>query len=321
MKRQIIFMYSGQGSQYYHMGKELYENHSRFKFWMDHCDEIVHPLIQTSLTDVLYRGQGKSEPFDHILYTNPALLCIKYSLTRVLMEMGIIPDFLLGYSLGEITASVVSGVVSLEEGIQFVVAKAELVEKKTQQAQMLAVVEPQEIMSEFPSLFQGCRLTGKNFQKNFVVSGLPNDIQQLQAELSKRNVISQILPVKYGFHTELIDPIEEELKQLVRKISPAPIEIPIISSSKNKTIQEISENYVWDVLRNPVDFEKTIAWTLSKGDYIYIDVGPSGSLDTFVKYILPPDSNSIPLQMINQFGKDLNSMEKLRTSLSDLLSN
>ena len=315
MKKQIIFMYSGQGSQYYHMGKELYENSVRFKFWMDHCDKIVHPLIETSIIDVLYRGQGKRDPFDRILHTNPALLSIKYSLSRVIMEMGIQPDYLLGYSLGEITAAIVSGALSLEEGLQLAVGKAKLVEQKSQLAEMLAIVESPEIMSEFPELFQNCWITGKNFKNNFVVSGLPKDIQYLREGLKEKNKISQILPVKYGFHTELIDSIEEEYKELVRKLNPAAIGIPIISSLKNERIQEVNVDYFWEVIRHPVDFEKTIDWVLKLGDFVFIDVGPSGSLATFVKYILPANSESLSLQMLNQFGKDLNSLEKLRTSL------
>jgi acyl transferase domain-containing protein len=298
------------------MGKELYENHSRFRYWMDHCDKIVHPIVQISLIDVLYRGQGKSEPFDQILYTNPSLLCIEYSLSRVLLEMGIQPDFLLGYSLGEITASVVSGVMSLEDGIQLVVGMARLVEAKTQLVEMLAVIESQEIMTTFPDLFQNCWLTGKNFQRSFVVSGLPNDIRHLQEGLNQQNIISQKLPVKYGFHTALMDPIEEEFKKLVRSIKLLPMGIPIISSLTTATVQEVNDDHIWEVIRYPVEFEQTIRLMLHKEDYIFIDVGPSGTLATFVKYLLTSNSNSLHLEAINPFGRDLSSIEKLRTSLS-----
>jgi acyl transferase domain-containing protein len=308
-------MFSGQGSQYYQMGKELYENHAQFKYWMDCCDEMVSPLIQTSLIDILYRGAGKSEPFDRLLYTNPALLCIEYSLVSILKGMGIQPDFLLGYSLGEITASVVSDAISLEDGIQLVVEVSKFVEKTMQPAEMLSIMESKNMMAEFPDLFHHCWLTGTNFQKNFVVCGLSNNIQQLQRGLNKKNIVSQILPVKYGFHTQLIDSYEEEFKQLVRKINPLPVRIPVISSLKTEIIQELNEDYLWEVIRYPANFERTVDWILQKDDYIFIDAGPSGSLATFVKYILPPNSNSIPLQMINQFGRDLNSIEKLRTSL------
>ncbi len=312
-------MFSGQGSQYYEMGRELYLHHSRFKLWMDHCNSIVSPLIGASLVDIIYNEQvNKSEPFDQIVYTNPALLCIEYSLARILMEMSVQPDYLLGYSLGEITASVVSGAVSLEEGIQWVVDYAKLLQKDSRPAGMLAIIESVDIMSRYPDLFQNCWLTGKNFQSNFVVGGLSDDIQDLQAALNQKNMISQRLPVNYGFHTPLMDSLEDEVKQLFQRLNLSPIEIPVISSQIAEEIFEFGDNYLWDVVRRPVEFEKTINSMLQNGDYIFIDVGPSGSLSTFVKYLLPPGSNSQHFEVINQFGKDLNSIEKLETALNRL---
>ena len=308
-------MFSGQGSQYYQMGKELYENHEQFRYWMDQCDEMVSPLIRTSLIEVLYQGKGKSESFDNILYTNPALLCIEYSMFQVLKGMEIHPDFLLGYSLGEIVASAVSGAISLEDGMQLVVNIARLAKAKTQPADMLAIIESKTIMAEFPDLFHQCWLTGTNFQSHFVVGGLPHTIRHLQAGLNEKNVTSQLLPVRYGFHTELIDPMEEECKQLGRRIKLSPVEIPIISSLKTEMIQELNEEYLWEVIRYPVDFERTINNILEKGEYVFIDLGPSGSLATFVKNILSSNSGSASLPTINQFGRDLNAIEKLRTCL------
>jgi bacillaene synthase trans-acting acyltransferase len=315
MNKQIIFMFSGQGSQYYQMGKELYENHEQFRYWMDHCDEMVSPLIQTSLIDILYRSEGKSKPFDRLLYSNPALLCIEYSLFNVLKGMGIEADFLMGYSLGEIIASVVSGSISLKDGIQLVVDLSKFAEEKSKPAEMLAIMESKTLMNEFPELFKDCWLTASNFKANFVVCGFSNTIQALQQNLNKKGITSQLLPVRYGFHTELIDPFETEYKQRVRKIHPLPHKIPIISSLRTEIVRELDEDYFWEVIRYPINFEKTIEQVLKKGDYIFIDVGPSGSMATFVKYILPSDSASISFQMINPFGKDLNSVEKLQASL------
>ncbi|MES2824522.1 MAG: acyltransferase domain-containing protein [Pseudomonadota bacterium] len=315
MKKSIVFMFSGQGSQYYQMGKELYEMHPRFKLWMDHCDKILCPLIDISLIDVLYHQGKKTETFDKILYTNPALLCIEYSLARVLMEMGFKPDYLLGYSLGEITASVVSGAVSLEEGIRLTVEYAKLLEKESPAAAMLAVIESTQVTIQYPELFENCWVTGINFKKSFVVSGLPQDVQRLQLALNEKNIISQKLPVNFGFHTELMDPLEEKFKQLVRKINISPIRTPIISALRMASIEEINTDYLWEVTRYPIEFEKTINSILQQGSYIFIDVGPSGTLATFVKYLLPADSDSLYVEVINQFGKDLKSLEKLTVSL------
>jgi acyl transferase domain-containing protein len=186
-------------------------------------------------------------------------------------------------------------------------------------AEMLAIIEPREIMIEMPDLFKNCWVTGTNFPKNFVISGLSHYIRQLKRGLDDSNKLFQKLPVKYGFHTELIDTIEEDFKQLVHSIEMGPITIPIISALKHETVEKINADFFWEVIRYPVDFEKTIKTMLVNGDYIFIDAGPSGILATFVNYNLTVDSASRTLQMINQFGKDLSSMERLRTSISNFI--
>ncbi len=313
MDQPIVFMFSGQGSQYYQMGKELYENHPRFKLWMDHCDEIVQPLLQTSLIDILYQESHKrSLPFEKTEQTNPALLCIEYSLTRILMEMDIQPHYLLGYSLGEVTACVISGALALEDGIEWVVDFAKLIEQGTPPASMLAILESVDIMTQFPTLFQHCWLTGKNFPKNFVVSGLPEHIQALQHGLNQQKILFKQLPVRCGFHTPLLDPLEARFKQLSQHLSLASPTLPMISSSLGGLVQEIDDDYFWEVIRHPVDFEKTLHILLQHEDCMFIDVGPSGSLATFVKYLLPPHSKSRHMEVLNPFGKDLQSLEKLK---------
>lgn len=308
-------MFSGQGSQYYEMGKELYENNEQFRYWMDRCSEIAYPLIEISLIDVLYRGKKKSEAFDNIVYTNPALLSIQYSMFKLLKEMNIYPDFLLGYSMGELHAAVASEGISLEDGIKISVEIAKLTNEYTQPAGMLAIVGSKSMMRHYPDLFNNCNLTAENFQDNFVVSGLPTVIENLHKSLNKENIISQVLPVKYGFHTKLIDCIENAYQEIFKNIQVDFPKIPMISSLQRGTVQELNADYIWKAIRNPVNFKQTIERVLETGDYTFIDIGPSGTLSTFVKYILPPGSDSISLQMINQFGKDLNVIQKLKTCL------
>jgi acyl transferase domain-containing protein len=315
MKKPIVFMFSGQGSQYYQMGKELYENHPRFKLWMDHCNSIVHPLINASLIDILYRHHNKSDPFDRVLYTNPAIICIEYSLARMLMEQGIRPDYLLGYSLGEMTAAIVSGAMSLEDGIHLVVHCAQILEDETPAAGMLAIIDSKAIIQKFSDAFKNCWVTATNFNKNFVVGGLYNDIEKLHAFLKSKNIISQRLAVNYGFHTSLINPLENAIVKIGRRINFSVPNIPVISSLETDQIMDINETHLWRVTRLPVEFEKTIFTLIQKKDYIFIDVGPSGTLATFVKYILPPNSTSVYLEIMNQFGKDLSVLEKLKINL------
>lgn len=315
MKKSIIFMFSGQGSQYHQMGKELYENHSRFRYWLNHCDALVEPMIGTSLIQQLYRTGSRSTPFDRLLYTNPALLSIEVCLAKILQEAGCHPDYLMGYSLGEITASVVSDALELEEGLLLTVDLAKKVEKKCSLAEMMVVMSPLEVIDELPELFQQCHVTGNNFSDNFVVSGFPESMQRLKQALDARRVLTQILPLKYGFHTGAIDIIKDDFKFLIDKMNIRPFSIPVISTMRAAQVTQIDTSYYWDALRQPVKFHQTVEWMIRQGDYLFIDVGPSGSLATFVKYILPPDSQSFPLSMMNPFGRDIDSLNKLFTQL------
>lgn len=315
MCKPIVFMFSGQGSQYYQMGKELYEKHPRFKLWMDHCDSIAFPLLGRSLVEIIYSSE-KVVPFDEICYSNPALLSIEFSLAKILMEAKIQPDILLGYSLGELTAQVTSGAVSLNDGIRFSIEIAELIKQESPNAGMLAVIDSADIISQYPKLFESCWLTAKNFENNFVVGGIRKDIEQLHRELLKKKIVNQILPVNYGFHTQLMEPLKNKMLKLCKSLVYCPSRIPTYSSLGPNLQVKLSEEHIWQVFRYQVDFSGAINSLLDKGEHIFIDVGPSGTLATFVKYLMKPNSSSQFFEVVNQFGRDLNSLHKLTQNIS-----
>jgi acyl transferase domain-containing protein len=309
-------MFSGQGSQYYQMGRELFENHSRFKIWMKHCDAIVEPMLGRSLIDIIYQdGRSKMEPFDELRYTNPAILCFEYCLTKILMESKIEPDYLLGYSFGELTSLVVSGAISLQDGLRFSIDIAELIQADSQQAGMLAIIDSTAIIDEYPHVFESCWLTAKNFNNSFVVGGLESDIVELHEFLNDRKIVNQLLPVKYGFHTKLMEPLKPKIIELFNGINCSSGRIPMLSSLKPNKQVSITAEHIWQVFRYPVDFSGTLNFLLQYEDYIFIDVGPSGTLATFVKYICNQEGDSQYLEVINQFGRDLDSLNKLKNSL------
>ncbi|HKP98205.1 MAG TPA: acyltransferase domain-containing protein [Fibrobacteria bacterium] len=321
MGRRIVFMFSGQGSQYYKMGDELYRNHPGFRRHMDRCEAIARPLLLGSITEILYRGKGKGDPFERLLHTNPSLLAIQYSLAQVLTESGMPPDYLLGYSLGEITAAAVSGMMDLEDAFRLVIGMARLVEEKTPPAEMMAILDAPEILEGFPALPPDCWITGTNFANHFVMAGLPGSMGELARMLAGGNHVFQKLPVKHGFHTRLIDPIAAEFRALAAGFTLRRAGIPIVSSSRRWVLREPDTDFFWQIIRNPVEFDLTVQGFLETGDFLFIDVGPSGTLATFLKYLLPPGSRSVALQMMNQFGKDLSSLEKLNGTLGELAEN
>ncbi|MEZ2221549.1 acyltransferase domain-containing protein [Rhizobium sp. RCC_161_2] len=317
MRKPIVFMFSGQGSQYFQMGRELYEHHPRFRLWMDHCDTLVKDATGRSLTATLYGDHDRTERFDDILLTNPALLSIEFCLARLLREAGISPDYLLGYSLGELTSSVVADALSLEEGIRLSVEFAALLTSKSPAGGMLAILGDEGILHDHPDAFARCSISGRNFDTNFVVSGLAEEITRLQAYLDGAGVVTQRLAVNFAFHSPVVEPLKPFFLQMGGSFNFASPRIPIISAQKGHEIKRIDETHLWNVIRQPVDFKSTIRNLVARQDCIFIDVGPSGTLSTAVKYLLPKHASSIFLETLNQFCRDRASLEKTIFYLSD----
>lgn len=309
MRLPVVFMFSGQGSQYHQMGRELYDRHPRFRMWMEHCDEIAAPMIDCSLCEVLYRDGDKNRPFDRLLHTNPALISFEYSLARVLMEAGAKPEYLLGYSLGELSAMIIGGALTLEQGIEFVVDYAKLVESGSPPAAMLAVIDAPDIESRYADQFAGCWVTARNFDRHIVITGPVDAIVRLRNTLARDGVVHQTLAVNYGFHTEMQQSLETRFMTLARNIDFGPLRIPMVSCYDgavydSNTDQEGWQQHLWATFRHPVVFDTTIRGLLARGDFHFLDVGPSGTLATFVKYLRPAGSASMFSDVINSFGRD-----------------
>jgi len=314
---QTVFMFSGQGSHYYQMGRELYDNHPRFRLWMNQCNDIVSPLINSTLLDEIYTKYEKSETFDTITLTNPALLAIEFSLAKILMEKGIKPDVVLGYSLGEITAAVVSQAVTLEEGLMLAVELGKILKESSPKGAMLAIINNESIMDD-TELFDGCYISGRNFDRNFVVSGLEVDILKLQTALKQRDILTQRLAVNYAFHSPIMETQKQQIKTIVSAINYRNPNCKFVSSNSTNIAKFINGEHLWKVLREPVDFAETIRKLLID-DSFFIDVGPSGSLAATVKQLLPQDSRSKTAEVMNQFGKDLRTLGKFEESLPEPL--
>lgn len=314
MNRSVIFMFSGQGSQYYQMGRELFEHNPIFRNCMIALDNQVSKNIDASVVDFLYDGEkAKKEIFDRLLYSHPAIFMLEYSLSRVLLKSGIEPDYVLGTSLGEFVSAAVSGIVEPEEALQDVIAQARILESYCESGMMLAICHNPSIFFDNSLINKRSEIASINFDSHFVVSGKKEDIGVIEKFLESKEILYQEIPVSIAFHSCLIDSAKTQHSQLIsKKIYKKPL-IPFISSATGGVMTEICEDYFWDVVRKPVQFPDAIRCIENgtSNKKIYLDLGPSGTLANFARRNFKNGSSSFALSIITPFRQDTKKLRKV----------
>lgn len=317
MRPLIIFMFSGQGSQYYQMGRELFEQNPVFRKWMLEGDKIVSGLSGISIIDQIYHDANKkSDLFSRTLFTHPAIFMVEYALTQVVIGMGIEPDYCLGVSLGGFAAAVLAGVITFEEALTAVVRQAEALEASCPPGGMIAVLHSPSLYYENPLFHENLSLAAVNFPSHFVVSGSQKQLSDIQTFLQEKKITFQWLAVSHGFHSSLIDPAAAPFRNFLKELVLREPRIPFISCSPAHILPSIPRDYLWETIRMPVQFQQTIQLLEEHAPYLYLDLGPSGTLATFVKYNLGRESSSRSLSLLNPFGQDSRNLIRLKDILS-----
>jgi trans-AT polyketide synthase/acyltransferase/oxidoreductase domain-containing protein len=316
MSNNIIFMFSGQGAQYYHMGEELFQNRPSFRTWMKQLDDMVGEVLGTSILAQLYApSHKKSDPFKRTLYTHPAIFMVEYALLQTLREEGIEPDYVLGTSMGEFAAATCAGILTLEETVEILLKQAESLES-CPQGGMLAILADPNLFENEAVLHDNSELAAINFDAHFVVAGTDEKLRRIIEWLKVKNINYHLLPVSQAFHSSCIDSVSYTFTSyLLQKEYQLP-RINFISGTYGKEMPSVSETYFWEIVRKPMLFQKTVRALEQDNNYIYVDLGPSGTLSNFVKYNLAADSTSRPFHIITPFGHTEKNIARLHETLA-----
>ncbi|AOY76252.1 acyltransferase domain-containing protein [Clostridium formicaceticum] len=312
MENTLVFMFSGQGSQYYQMGKALFVQHPVFQKWMLKLDKTMQEISGNSIIDQLYNEKNSvAEEFNDILYTYPATFMVEYALAQVMLESGIEPDYVLGTSMGEFASAAVAGVIEVEEIMELVIKQAQSIEYHCSQGGMLAIIHDYSLFQENSLIYNNSELASVNFDTHFVVSGRMDKLKMIEGFLKNSGIIYQMLSVSYGFHSSLIDPAASSyLSYLKNKFYQKP-QIPLVSCANGTILTQLPNEYFWEIVRKPIKFPEAIReLEKEKGEkLIYLDLGPGGTLANFAKRNIDINSQSKPYTIMTPFGKDIKNFE------------
>lgn len=320
--KRALFMYGGQGTQYFQMGRQLYDEYPVFRHHFDACSEFAEAELGQSLARIVYDDARQVyDPFDAIQYTHPALFSIGHALTAVARAEGIEPEAVLGYSLGEYVALTAAGALSWEDGLRLTLRQSRAVARAPFEGGMLSVLAPLDHFDDHPEVYADVELAGVNFGENFCVSGPRAALDRVKARLSEARILSLDLPVRYPFHSSYVEAMREEMIAVADGIAARPPVIPVYSPSHGRLIDERDladlGRYVWSVARRRIDFHRMIrALAADAFSRVFLDLSATGSLANFIKYMsLGPTRH---FHLINQFGKDIVSLAAAREAFGHI---
>ena len=319
---EVIFMFSGQGSQYVNMAREIYATELVFRQQVDDCARLLEPELGFNLCDILYPDPegmaAATEQLQQTAIAQPAIFTIEYALAKLWESWGVIPQALIGHSIGEYVAACLAGVFSLADGLSLVAKRGRMMQQLPPGAMLSVPLSATEVA---PFLSEELSLAVINEPSRCVISGIKGAIADLQSKLAYQGIESRQLHTSHAFHSPMMEPILQSFTEAVGNVSLNPPSIPYISNVTGTWItaeQATNPQYWSQHLRSPVQFSRGIDLLLQDEQRLFLEVGAGRTLSTFVKRHLGGDVSPVVLTTVRHPQEVRSDMDFLLTTLGQL---
>ena len=302
-----VFVFSGHGSQWFGMGTQLMMKSPVFHSAIERFDEYIKMEAGWSLIDFL-RAEKRDARWDDLSHMQLSLIAIEIALARVWESRGVIPDAVVGQSLGEVAAACVAGALTEADAIRVVVASNESFAYAKPGGMMLVGLNGEKaarVAAEHPDRVHVAGFLSQNFS---VLAGDVDTLKRVGRELRNEGVLSQRIKVDAAIHCPYVEPCTGPFRESLASLVPHQNKIPFYSSSAGKQLSgtELDGEHWVRLISQPMQFKGVMDEVLTTGPCALVEVSPRAILTGMIEDIITarPDAANHHIMITQKQNED-----------------
>ncbi|BDD06935.1 SDR family NAD(P)-dependent oxidoreductase [Aureibacter tunicatorum] len=273
---KVGFIYSGQGPQWFAMGRQLIENDEKFKNIILKIESYFSEIANWSLLEEMLKSEEDSKISDTRI-AQPAIMAIQIALTELWKRNGIMPEGVVGHSIGEVAAAYASGSLTLKQAVQVIYHRSRGQNKASGKGKMLAVGKDLEFCLEAIKGHEDRVSIGAiNGPEMITLSGDTEPLEEIAAKLDKQDIFHRFLRVTVPFHSHHMEELKDELIDSLSDLIPAKATLPLYSTvtGKLENGKHLISEYWYANVREAVYFSQALEEMIKDGFNTFIEIAP-----------------------------------------------